>query len=32
MAIFALGTIAVIPVALAYSGLGDQLGQHLKNS
>jgi len=30
MAIFALGTIAVIPVALAYSGLGDPTGPTLE--
>jgi hypothetical protein len=30
MAIFALGTIAVIPVALAYSGLGDPAGPTLE--
>ena len=29
MAIFALGTIAVIPVALAYDGLGSPVGPTL---
>lgn len=30
MAIFVIGTIAVIPVALAYSGLGDPAGPTLE--
>jgi len=31
MAVFVIGTISMVPVALAYSGLGEQMELHLKN-
>jgi len=31
MAIFAIGTISMVPVSLAYSGLGLMVESHLKN-